>query len=191
MNLRLGLLLVLALAQWAVPGYLIQRGQATLREGTAYKFRTAPVDPADPFRGRYLVLNFEAAWVTVPAGFDVEPRQPLYAPIEVDAEGFARLGVPQKTPPDRGDWLRVVTGWRDDQQRLRVTLPFDRYYLDENAAPAAERLYLAGNRRGASAGARLTYAQVRVREGYAVIEDLVIDGQPLRERLRDGEGAAP
>lgn len=52
---------LLCVAQWAVPLAMVQRAERTLSEGTAYRFRTAPVDPADPFRGRYVTLDFDAA----------------------------------------------------------------------------------------------------------------------------------
>ena len=56
-------LLVFALvgfAQLAVPASLIWKRERTLRQGHVWKFRTAPVDPVDAFRGRYVALEFEA-----------------------------------------------------------------------------------------------------------------------------------
>lgn len=190
MNRRLLILGLVFVAQWAVPGYLIARGQATLEQGTAYRFRTAPVDPLDPFRGRYVALDFEAAQVKVAPSRDYERGERLYAPIAVDAEGYARLLPPLPAPPAQGDWLPVVVQWRDAGNLLRLRLPFDRYYMDERLAPEAERAYLAGNpRRAAGDGqnARPTYVSVRVRSGYAVLEELYIDGRLVRERLLRGE----
>lgn len=181
-----------AAAQWAVPAYLVYRGQTTLAEGTSYRFRTAPVDPVDPFRGRYVVLDFEAARLAVPAGtHDFEPGQRVYAPIAVDEQGYATLGVPSPRPPDGGDYLQVRIQWVGDGE-LRLRLPFDRYYLDERLAPEAERRSQAG--RGPRRGApdedhrQPAHVSVRVRDGYAVIEELYIDGQPVHALLR---GEAP
>ncbi len=187
----IGALLALGLAaQWAVPGYLIQRGQSTLAEGTAYRFRTAPVDPIDPFRGRYVTLDFDAARVTVDgAAQRYKQGQRLYAAVLVDDAGDAQLAAPQDKAPD-GDYLEVRVQWINDDE-VGLLLPFDRYYLDEHLAPEAERVYWERNRQRFGDEALAdeppllpTYAQVRVRNGYAVLEELFIDGVSVHERLR-------
>jgi uncharacterized membrane-anchored protein len=174
-------------AQWLVPGYLIQRGQATLHEGVTYRFRTAPVDPVDPFRGRYVALDFEAASIELaqPVG-ELRSGQRVYAPIRVGADGYARLDAPLLQPPAAGDYLPVKVAWVNVDE-LRLQLPFDRYYLDETLAPEAERRYWDANRmRGDDAEdpRRPAWVQVRVRGGYALIEELYIEGRPVRELLR-------
>jgi uncharacterized membrane-anchored protein len=182
-------LLVLGIAaQWAVPGYLIQRGQVTLHEGTAYRFHTAPVDPVDPFRGRYVALDFEAASITL-ARHDPALRsgQRVYAPIRVGADGYAVLDAPLPQPPGTGDYLVATVLWINANE-LRLQLPFDRYYLDETLAPEAERRYWDANRlRGETDEdpRRPAWAQVRVRGGYALIEELFIEDRPVRELLRE------
>lgn len=183
-------LLVLAIAaQWAVPGWLIQRGQATLQQGTVYRLRTAPVDPVDPFRGRYVALDFEAASITLarpdPA---LRSGQRVYAPIRVGADGYAVLDAPLPQPPETGDYLTATVLWINADE-LRLQLPFDRYYLDETLAPAAERRYRDANRLRGEADEdprRPAWVHVRVRGGYALIEELFIEGRPVRDLLREG-----
>lgn len=58
-NLLLALLVVLAAAQLAVPASMIVQRETVLTQGRVYKFKTAPVDPVDAFRGRYVALRFE------------------------------------------------------------------------------------------------------------------------------------
>ena len=58
--------------------------------------------------------------------------------------------------------------------------PFDRFWVTEKNAPAAEKAYLENSRRGK----QNAYATVRVREGDATIEQLYIEGQPLADYLR-------
>jgi uncharacterized membrane-anchored protein len=188
LRLAVALLVLGIAAQWAVPGYLIQRGQATLHEGTAYRFRTAPVDPVDPFRGRYVALDFETANVTLaqpdPA---LRSGQRVYAPIRVGADGYAVLDAPLPQPPGIGDYLVATVLWINANE-LRLQLPFDRYYLDESLAPEAERRYWEANSpRGKTDEdpRRPAWAQVRVRGGYALIEELFIEGRPVRELLRE------
>ena len=183
MRLRWPLLLfgLLCIGQWSVPGALILKHQRTLSNGTVYAFRTAPVDPEDPFRGRYVALDFAAAELAaVPA--DPMPHDvPLYAPITVDTQGFAQLGLPAPAPPARGDWLPVRVAWQDEG-RVRLQLPFDRFYLDEALAPEAERRYREADQ-GPTSRADATYVMVRVRDGHAVIEMLYLNGRPVHVDL--------
>lgn len=195
---RWGLFVALCLAQWSLPLAMVQRAQQTLEQGTAYRFRTAPVDPADPFRGRYVTLDFSAAQIVVPPTWRPMTGAKLYAPVAVGADGFAVLGLPQTSRPAQGDWLVVRLRWRDEERReARVDLPFDRYYLDEQLAPAAERLYRERNLvtpEDADADPRRpSWASVRVRGDSALIEELYIDGLPVRERVKAAlaEAGAP
>src|SRR5205085_8475834 len=71
---RLIVFVLVALAQLAAPGSLIWKRENTLRKGSVWKFRTAPVDPVDAFRGRYVALQFEVETqeVTRPANAENE-----------------------------------------------------------------------------------------------------------------------
>jgi uncharacterized membrane-anchored protein len=58
---RRGLTLFLAACalQLGVPAAMVLREEATLRGGAELRFRAGPVDPVDPFRGRYVALSLE------------------------------------------------------------------------------------------------------------------------------------
>ncbi|HET9766222.1 MAG TPA: GDYXXLXY domain-containing protein [Thermoanaerobaculia bacterium] len=182
-RLRLAALAVVALLQLAVPAQMIVARERTLREGTAWRFRTAPVDPADAFRGNYLALRFDAESAPVPTGLAVDRGESVVVPLLRDAEGFAQLGSVRREPPASGDWLRLRVGWveKDDPRagtRAHVELPFDRFYLDEGLAPRADAKFAAlGTGRGEPLPA---WAVVRVRAGRAVLEDVLIDGRTVR-----------
>lgn len=60
-----------------------------------------------------------------------------------------------------------------------LDLPFDRYYMDEFEAPAAEREFMW--RQGREE--RSAYALVRVRSGLGVLEKLMVEEQTIREWL--------
>lgn len=172
-------LIVVFTAQWLAPASLVVRGWRTLHEGQRYYFRTAPVDPVDAFRGRYVVLSYEAA--TVPSTREMALRrgERVYAPLTVGADRFAKLGAPQRQPPN-GPYLEAhvrSTGSRD----VVLQLPFDRYYIDENLALAAEKAARdASGRRGEVSRA---YVTVMVRDGHAVLEELFIDDVPVHRYL--------
>ncbi|MFL6501202.1 MAG: GDYXXLXY domain-containing protein, partial [Candidatus Udaeobacter sp.] len=57
-TLRLLIFGVVALAQLTVPAAMVWQRNQTLEQGRVWKFRTAPVDPVDVIRGRYIALRF-------------------------------------------------------------------------------------------------------------------------------------
>lgn len=184
------LFLLLALVQLAVPAQMIHKLQDTLSQGVQYRFRTAPVDPADPFRGHYVALSFEAERMAMDTDAHPWLRHGLrvYAPIETGADGYARLIALRQSPPERGDYLRLRVA-QVYSQEVRLMLPFDRYYMDETLAPEAERAYWDSIQRQRRAGEAAppppqTYVTVRVRDGHAVLEELYLDDLPVRDYLR-------
>jgi len=188
----LGILIVAAAAQWLVPAGMIFRREQALRHGETFRFRVAPVDPYDAFRGRYVALNPEAA--VAPTAHRFRRNQPLYLLLENDAEGFARLAEAAPKPRREGVWMRARaarendTHWRQAGTKpasaVHAALPFDRFYMDEASAPRAERIYQRSARSSA-------WIQVRINRHLAVIEDLFVDGRPIREALDGAPTAAP
>lgn len=180
-----GILVVGLVAQLAVPARMIIQREQALRLGVAYRFRVAPVDPYDAFRGRYVALNL--AERSAPTKTVFQSNQVIYLRLENDTNGFARLAEAAVCAGRKGVWMRAHAsygnGWdRRSAQPVSVRLPFDRFYLDEESAPRAEQLYrttIAG-RNGAASNAWL---QVRVYRNLAVIEDLYLNGRPIRQVL--------
>jgi len=187
--LVLGALVAVFAAQWTVPTVLIDRHRTVIEEGTAYRFRTLPVDPVDPFRGRYVALRFAAAEIAVPKDARYPSDADWYAPIATNSSGFATLTAPQREPP-AGDYLEVSIASRPAPDRLRVELPFDRYYMDETMAPEAERLAREAVRANAETSLAPSWATVSVLNGRAVLTALYIDGVAVRERIREARQAA-
>lgn len=179
----LGLAGVMVLAQWIVPWWTIHRNEHVLREGEPFLFRTAPIDPHDPFRGEYVTLSFavEAKRYVHPV-----PGDTLFG----DQRAYAILGKNQgeavvervvlERPTDGTPFLDC-TFWRWGMEPDSVTLrlPFDRFYLEEDTGLRTEELI---NERNWGEGPQLpAYALVRVLDGEAVIEDLIVGDRPLRE----------
>src|SRR4051794_20169229 len=89
MNLRFALCLLLSAGQIGVPAYLISQHELALRYGRVFKFQTAPVDPYDAFRGRYVALSFDAH--TAPSSENIERGTKLWAVLTEDEHGFAKI----------------------------------------------------------------------------------------------------
>jgi len=177
----------MALAQWLLPLWTIRERESVLREGTPFLFRTAPVDPHDPFRGEYVALRFALE--------DSVIAQPD-PPFAHDEETFVVLGtmdgaasiasVLRTAPTDTKNYLRCKTiAWpfTMDSLSLRVELPFDRFYLEESTGRRTEDLM---QQRNVEVGPELpSYAVVRVLNGAAVIEDLRVGDRSIQEWMRE------
>ncbi|MGD0059536.1 MAG: GDYXXLXY domain-containing protein [Verrucomicrobiia bacterium] len=175
-KLLFGCFALAAVAQLTVPAWMIVSHERTLLTGKVFKFRTAPVDPYDAFRGRYVRLQIEQKPLPIPAGAQWKIGQEVFALIETDATGFSRLGELRATRPDGWPYLTVrvnqiagPTAW--------LLVPLDRFYMEENLAPAAEKAYREHSR----ASGRDAYITVRIRDGAGVIENLWVDGVPIHE----------
>ena len=178
---------VVAAVQLAVPVAIIAKREATLRRGRAYKFRTRPIDPYDAFRGRYVWLGFEqdhAPWRGEAASVG---GSKAYASIQEGPDGFAMVREVRAQPPADGEYLEVRVsnpGRGTNAGSVYFTLPFDRYYMEETKAPAAEHAYRQHqNTRGQTN--QNTYAVVRIRHGDAVLENLYVGGKPIAEALHE------
>jgi uncharacterized membrane-anchored protein len=178
--LRTVLLALLCLAQLAVPTWLIARQELTLQDGEQFKFACEPVDPVDVFRGRYVALGFGQRSVDLPSGISFSPGERVYVKIEHGEDGFARLSDPSNEAPGEGLFLRARVSHPTGNGQIVLRLPFDRYYLEEEAAPEAEQVY----REHVGEGTKSAHVTVRVWNGYAALEELYLDDVPIREVLR-------
>lgn len=194
---RIAAFAVLSVAQLAAATWSIVRYESTLRSGALYRIRTMPVDPADAFRGRYVAVR-PSILLAKPVASDTEQLvQQIqsggkgYVVLATAADGFARAAQIVAEPPAEGDYLEIARAWEQwNQDRQPGATPtiagynlefsFDRYYMNEAAAPEAQMRYAEASRRNAAARAWLA---VRVKNGAGVIEGLMIDGVPIEDVL--------
>jgi uncharacterized membrane-anchored protein len=200
LNVRFALFALFAAACVYAPLSIVWKYENTLRHGVSYKFRTKPVDPYDAFRGRYVTLAFEDEFLETPEDKQAEAAQGnlAYVRLAVDGDGFA---MPVEVSQSRiaGDDVITVDyayrgiSWQNNKRHgWRLVYPFSRYYLPEDIAPEAEKLYMEANRRVNNATQETqkmpAYVTVRVRNGVGVIEELYINGKPVRDAVRDALG---
>ncbi len=176
---RLWIFALVALGQLAVPTYMIREAERTLADGEVMRFRTAPVDPQDLFRGRYVRLDFEALRAKMTGEEFFQRNRAAHVLFERDAEGFARAIAIQEVPPDSVNFMTVhMLNFDSETNEIEFELPVDRFYMEESLAPLAEREY--ARLRGRSA-----WAELRVRYGHTLIEQVFIDGVPLARLARE------
>jgi uncharacterized membrane-anchored protein len=183
MNRRLLIFAVLAVVQLAAPLSLVAWREMILNAGTQVKFLTAPVDPVDALRGRYVALSMQERFADYPqASAGGRDRRRLYVLLTRDAQGFAHVTGVSVSRPASGLYIRarVRPYYFPARRQVQIEWPFDRYYLNERLAPQAERLYRQ------QAGRQNAYVTVRVLRGQAALEGLYVAGQPIERLLRLG-----
>ncbi|MFM1922052.1 MAG: hypothetical protein RLZZ303_3686 [Candidatus Hydrogenedentota bacterium] len=178
----------LALAQLYVPYAMIGMHERVLSEGEQVKIRCQPIDPADLFRGRYVWLSLDLGDARMGEGVSLPTavrRMPVA--LKIDEDGFAKWGeVLEQAPDDRPYALaNVMPYWSSEGETVYVETPVDRYYMNENAAPEAERLYNEQVRETP----QNCYAAVRLLDGVMLIEELYLDGIPMREFVQQNASA--
>lgn len=169
--------IIVALAQAFVPVKMIYDSEMVERKGTVYKFKTEPIDPNDPFRGKYVNLNYEMDSFTTNDSTWVY-GEPVYITLKKDSEGFASIAkLSHIAPDDNSEYITAETGTYYYGE-IHFDIGLDRYYMEESKAPEAEQAYIEYNRNSSKKPA---YALISVRNGNAVLQDVIIDDIPIRE----------
>lgn len=178
----------MVLLQLGLPLRTVIQHEWALLYGEVFKFKTRPVDPNDPFRGKYVALSFTGLESVLSQekikalGPDIYSGQQVYLIIEKDDTGYARAVDVSLTPPntEQAYFSAVVDQFYTnhvEEAIIRLRYPFDRFYLEESKAPRADERYAEANRRDSME----VYAEVHIRKGIAVLADVVIDGLSLIE----------
>lgn len=171
---------ITALLQISAPLKMIYDSESTERNGVEYKFRTAPIDPSDPFRGKYITLSFDIDITSVQTNDTTWVRnEPVFVSLTKDSLGFAKIGdVSREKPKDNIDYIVTTVGYYYGQD-LHINIPFDRFYMEEGKAYDAEVAYRDFNRD--SINTKPTYALVAVKDGNAVLKNVIIDDMPIKD----------
>lgn len=175
-NKRIIAFTIYAICLLGIPAKMIFDQQTTFNEGTAYKFKCQPIDPNDPFRGKYVRLGFDEI---IFSNKNIMSQNKFYGMIKVDNEGFAHID-------------KVIDHYSTDLVLLELdyplftndstalfTLPFDRLYMNENKAEAAEDLY----RNTLSDETQNVYAKVYISEGRFLLDDVYINDLKLSDAI--------
>ena len=180
-SILISIFALLVLAQLYVPTSMILEKEDVLSSGQEFKFKTAPIDPHDLFRGKYIYLNFQANEIEVQSTKDYVYDENMYAIITKDSNGYAKIqSISKATPSDTENYVKIrVRNFfgKGNSQRVVVGYPFDRYYMEESKAPVAERAYNELNRDST----QIAYALVSIKNGESVLKDVLINGVPIKE----------
>ena len=171
--------ILLALGQLYVPASMILERNDILKTGKEFRFRTATIDPSDPFRGKYVWLNFDDAGIEV-ADTTWNTNETVFAVLAEDSSGMAKISSIHREKPDGTDYLKTTVSYVSyNPTKVYLNYPFDRLYMEESKAYPAEQAYAE-----AAMDSVLTYALVNIKDGEAVLKDVHINGTSIREIVR-------
>ncbi len=166
----------LVLVQWYGPLSMIFGKEDLIKTGVAYKFRTAPIDPSDPFRGKYVVLNYDMREAVTEADTAFRHNDIAYVLLTTDSLGFAVAKAISLEPFANPDFIKVEISYVANQV-VHFSLPFNRFYMEESKAFSAEQVYWEAQRDSN----QVAYASVYVKDGEALVENVFINDVPIKE----------
>lgn len=193
---------IMCIAQWVIPAKMIYQSEDVIESGTLFRFETEPVDPSDPFRGKYITLSFKEDFVEDTSKWTSGER--AFVIFDQGEDGFARAVRIVREPPSDGSYLHTKVLYSNVlsspievsdsvlklqeppvrlaqmPQRVYFSIPFDRFYLEESKAKMAEEQYRVSQRDTTST----TYGLVRIGQGQAVLVDVMIDDKSIVDIVR-------
>lgn len=173
---------VVILAQLFVPAQMIFDLENTIAKGTAYKFKTQPVDPSDPFKGKYIYLNYEIVSVVTNDSIWINDA-PIYITLTTDSLGFAMVKEATKEEPQASNYVKAKVNWYDHYQRsVNFSFPFNEFYMNETKAYDAELAHINAQRDSLPNN---TYALVYVLNGKGVLDNVFINDVPIAEYVEN------
>jgi len=169
--------ILVVLAQLFIPAQMIFNQESILDNGTAYKFRTQPIDPSDPFRGKYITLRYEISSIPTRDSLWIT-NEDVYVYLKKDSLGFAKVEQLSKhTLENDKDYVIAEVGWYNIySHQLNINLPFNRFYMEESKAKPAEDAFREAQRDSIPNN---TYALVYVKDGEAVLYNVFINDIPI------------
>jgi hypothetical protein len=175
--------ILLALVQIFVPAKMIIDQKTVLKSGTEFRFKIQPVDPHDPFRGKYIDLYFEENQYKDSESQNWRHGELVYVVFATDSLGFAKInGVFKEKPTDTDAFLKIpINHPYQSGSQIIVTLdyPFNRFYMEESKAPKAEELTMRFDRDTT----HIFHAGVYILNGKAALDDVYVDGVPIGQYI--------
>jgi len=173
-------LIAICVLQLIVLVFCVGKYEFILHYGKEIRLRTAPVDPVDIFRGRYVILNYDIQdYVSSKEVVKKFHRGEICYLILTPKDGVYEISRITHSKPNNEIFLKLKVRYSYDK-KIRFDIPFDRFYMQEYKAKKAEELYRKANSRSRS-DKSVCYASIVVYDGDALIKDIYINGVAIAE----------
>ena len=176
--------ILLAFIQWLIPSKIIFDNNDILKNGRLVKFKCAPVDPSDPFRGKSLTLRFDSSFCKVRNAKEWKNDEKIFVQLHIDEEGYAHVtGLSKEQPKGNTEYVTAKTQKYSSyyDSTLYFVYPFESYYLEESKSQVAGELY----QESVNDSGQVTYGLVAIKEGNAVLKDVMINDVSIHKIIAD------
>lgn len=177
--------------QLAVLVKMIWDSERVIKTGTAYQFELQPIDPNDPFRGKFMTLNFEQSeFKTDTCDVNFGYRD-AFVVIKKGSDGFAKIKAVDFTKPIQDQayikakvycnaiYSPIINNSKPaiSHYSYVIQYPFERYFMNENTIQIAEDKVRVAIRDTT----KRVYGEVRIKDNQARLTSVQIDGVPIGE----------
>ncbi len=129
---------LLAIIQLFVAAKMIVDSENVINNGSTFLFKLKPIDPNDPFRGKYMTLAFDADNFSIDTCINIGHHE-AFVYLKKDNAGFAEIqSVEYDTNLKGTDYVKasVYCDYYGPVNKLKkpslqVNYPFNRYYMNE------------------------------------------------------------
>lgn len=165
--------LVFALVLIAVPIYIIFSSEAILEKGHQHKIHLEGYDPFDPFRGKYLMLNYD---FSTPCEEGMKEGDEGFAVLEKDETGFSHFAMVTFQKPNHSDYVKCTVKYVYDNEAEIEVANIGKYFINESKAKRAEKILI----RAVQTNLDDAYATIRVLDGECRLEEVYVNGKTLK-----------
>lgn len=184
--------LIVALIQLAVPAKMIFDSENVIAKGSTFKFQLDPIDPNDPFRGKYMTLRFKEREFKVDSC-----RQFGYADafIEIYAgtNGLAKIKhVSFDKPSSDKTFLKAEViceqhnqfdkehpNLQQSHSKYVITYPFKKFFMNELGIQETEKKLQVI----LSDTTRIAYGEVSIQNGQSRLTSIKVDGTDISQLI--------
>ena len=179
------LFFLLVIFQLYVPASVVFNQERIHFSGTKFKMQLAPIDPNDPFRGKYIILSFKENRARLPKQGKYEPGDVVYVvmkpgkneflKIESISHEFQSVKSPRACIKARIHLTTEADGYKEAQ----LVYPFTRFYVEESKAADIEERYL----KAVSDTNTVSYGLISIYNESVAVSDVIINGESLMAEL--------
>lgn len=180
MKIKITAFTISAVILIAMPIAQIIRFETVIARGKTYMFECKPVDPYDPFRGRYVRIRI---------GNEVKLQrselkskyhwygQSGWTGVKTGKDGLAKCVGYYIKKPEAGEYVKCKAYKvydKDNDDKWRVELEVDKVFMNEDIAPKAE----AAQRNSKCS------VELKIYDGKVVPVKLFMNGKSMVEQLK-------
>ncbi len=167
--------IIFALLLLAIPLFLMLNSERVLEDGYRHKIKLQAYDPFDPFRGKYLRINYDNS-IT---GEFMESGETVYVTLAKDSAGFSYFDKGLANKPETDDYFKSTVLYSYSDQINFRTDNISKYFINEDKAKPAENVMFEYQRNHPND----IYVAIRVLDGEIRLEDIYVEEVALLDFL--------